>query len=159
MPVVGEQVEEFELFNQDGDKIRLGDYRGRKVIVFAFPKADASASDEQALAFRDAMPDIIESNAVVFGIGVEEPHELAAWKAQLELNFDLLSDPTHEVLSAWDAWGEMELKGRRFEAPIRSYWVINESGMVIDAQVRVTPADSVRQAMIAVEERHLRRKA
>lgn len=158
MPVVGEQVEDFELFNQDGDKIRLGDYRGRKVILFAFPKADAAASDEQALAFRDAMPEFEQANAVVFGIGVELPDELAEWKAEHDLNYDLLSDPTHEVLSAWDAWGEMELKGRRFEAPIRSYWVINESGMIIDAQVRVTPADSVRQAIAAVEDRYLRRE-
>ncbi len=157
MPVVGEQVEDFELLNQDGEMVRLNDYRGQKVIVFAFPKADAAASDEQVILFRDAMNDFKESNAVVFGIGIESPEELAAWKTQHNLNFDLLSDPDHAVLSAWDAYGEIELKGRNFEGPIRSYWVINQSGMIVDAQVRVTPEGSVRQALSAVEDRYARR--
>ena len=147
MPNVGEQVPDFELLNQDGKKIKLNSFRGKKVILFAYPKADTPGCTEQACGFRDEFPRVTESNAVVLGISPDEPDALKKWKAAKELPYDLLSDPNHEVLEAWGVWGEKSMYGKTYFGVIRSHWVIGEDGKVIDAQIKVSPKDSVERAV------------
>jgi len=151
MPAVGETAPDFELLNQDEKPIRLSDYRGRKVILFAFPRANTSGCTTQACGFRDNLPRISTANAVVFGISDDPPADLAKWKAQENFSYDLLSDPNHEVLEAWGAWGEKVNYGKKYMGTIRSHWVIGEDGKIIDEQIKVSPTDSVERALKAVE--------
>lgn len=150
MPEVGEKAPDFALPNQDGKMVRLSDFQGRKVILFAFPKADTPGCTTQACGFRDAFPQIETAEAVVLGISADTPDDLRAWKDKQDLQYDLLSDSNHKMLETWNAWGEMTFKGRTFNVPIRSYWVIGEDGTVIDAQVQVSPEDSVQKAIAAL---------
>ncbi len=151
MPAVGETAPDFELLNQDEKPIRLSDYRGRKVILFAFPRADTPGCTTQACGFRDSLPRITTANAVVFGISNDPPADLAKWKAKEGFSYDLLSDPNHEVLEAWGAWGEKVNYGKKYMGTIRSHWVIGEDGKIIDEQIKVSPTDSVARALKAVE--------
>lgn len=151
MPAIGETAPDFELKNQDGNPVRLSDYRGRKVILFAFPRADTPGCTTQACGFRDNLPRIETANAVVFGISNDPPADLAKWKAKENLPYDLLSDPDHEVLEAWGAWGEKVNYGKKYMGTIRSHWVIGEDGTIIDEQIKVSPTDSVERALKAVE--------
>ena len=151
MPAVGETAPDFELLNQDEKPVRLSDYRGRKVILFAFPRANTSGCTTQACGFRDSLPSITTANAVVFGISDDPPADLAKWKAQESLPYDLLSDPDHAVLEAWGAWGEKVNYGKKYMGTIRSHWVIGEDGKIIDEQIKVSPTDSVARALKAVE--------
>lgn len=150
MPNIGEQAPDFELPNQDGNTIKLSDFRGQKVILFAFPKADTSGCTTQACGFRDRFPQITTADAVVLGISADTQEELTAWKQKYQLPYDLLSDTEHQVLEAWDAWDAYDVEGRSVFAPLRSYWVIDEGGQVIAGQVRISPEDSVKQALDAV---------
>lgn len=151
MPSVGETAPDFELLNQDEKPVRLSDYRGRKVILFAFPRANTSGCTTQACGFRDSLPRITTANAVVLGISDDPPADLAKWKAQENFSYDLLSDPNHEVLEAWGAWGEKVNYGKKYMGTIRSHWVIGEDGRIIDEQIKVSPTDSVERALKAVE--------
>jgi peroxiredoxin Q/BCP len=150
MPDIGEKAPDFELINQDGKPVKLSDYRGQKVIVFAFPKADTPGCTTQACGFRDHFPQIETADAVVLGVSADTPADLKAWQQKENLPYDLLSDPEHKMLDEWQAWGELSFKGRTFTAPLRSFWVIDEGGIVIAGQVRITPEDSVTQALSAL---------
>jgi len=147
MPAIGELAPDFELPNQDGQPIKLSDLRGKKVILFAFPRADTPGCTTQACGFRDNFPNLEVEGAVVLGISTDEPKDLLKWKQKQNLPYNLLSDPEHEILEAWGAWGEKSMYGKKYMGTIRSHWVMDETGHVIDARINVKPEDSVRLAV------------
>ncbi|MDX1994391.1 MAG: thioredoxin-dependent thiol peroxidase [bacterium] len=150
MPNIGELAPDFELPNQDGKLVKLSDFRGKKVILFAYPKAGTSGCTTQACGFRDEFPKVETANAVVLGISPDEPKEQLKWKKKENLPYDLLSDVDHSVLEAWGVWDEKSMYGRKYWGVTRSHWVIDENGVVIDAQLKVSPKDSVERAIQAI---------
>jgi len=150
MPEIGEHAPDFELSNQDGKTVRLSDYRGKKVVLFAYPKAGTSGCTTQACGFRDEFPQIESANAVVLGISPDAPDKLKSWKEKENLPYDLLSDPDHAVLEAWGAWGEKSMYGKKYFGVIRSHWIIDEVGKFADVQLKVSPKKSVEKAVKAL---------
>lgn len=146
MPTVGEKAPEFELKNQNGDTVRLSDYRGQKIVLFAYPKAGTSGCTTQACGLRDEFPNLQTVNASVLGLSPDQPGDLLAWKQKENLPYDLLSDPDHAVLEAWGVWGEKSMYGKTYMGVIRSHWIIDEEGTVVDAQIKVSPAQSIERA-------------
>ena len=124
--------------------------RGRRVILFAYPKAATPGCTTQACGFRDNFPQIEAGDAVVLGISPDEPAALLKWKQEENLPYDLLSDPQHEVLEAWGAWGERSMYGRKYMGVIRSHWLIDAEGVVVDEQLGVSPKNSVKRALAAL---------
>ena len=151
MPTLGQAAPDFELLNQAGDMVRLSDYRGSRVIIFAFPKANTMGCNNQACSFRDVFPRIEAHKAVVLGVSSDSVDTLAAWKRRQNLQYDLLSDPDHKMLDAWDAWGFNLLFIKLPVSATRSYWVIDEHGILVDQQIGVRPQESVDKALAAVE--------
>lgn len=147
MPTVGESAPDFELINQDGETVKLSDYRGKKVILFAYPKAGTSGCTTQACGFRDNFPNFEAANATVLGISPDAPDALKKWKEEENLPYDLLSDPDHAVLEAWGAWGERSMYGKKYMGVIRSHWVIDEEGNIADEQVKISPKKSIETAV------------
>jgi peroxiredoxin Q/BCP len=142
----GDLAPDFELQNQDSLAVKLSDYRGKKVVLFAFPKADTPGCTKQACGFRNELPKIEAADAVVLGISPDSPEALRKWRDKESLNYDLLSDPEHRVLEALGAWGEKSMYGRKFMGVIRSHWIFSEDGTVLDAQIKVSPTVSVERA-------------
>ncbi len=151
MPNIGDPAPDFELPNQDGQPVRLSRFRGQKVILFAYPKAGTSGCTTQACGFRDQFPRIEAGGAVVLGISPDAPKDLLKWKRKENLPYDLLSDADHQVLEAWGAWGEKSMYGKKYWGVIRSHWVIDENGVVVDAQIKISPEDSVQKAVQALQ--------
>ncbi|MBL8133934.1 MAG: thioredoxin-dependent thiol peroxidase [Anaerolineae bacterium] len=149
MPVKGERAPDFELVNQDGRTVRLSDLRGKRVVMFAYPKAGTSGCTIQACGFRDQFPRFDANNVVVLGLSPDAPKDLLKWKQAENLPYDLLSDPDHHVLEAWGAWGEKSMYGKAYMGVIRSHWVIDENGVIVDEQLNVKPLDSVERAVKA----------
>ncbi|MGJ3239616.1 MAG: thioredoxin-dependent thiol peroxidase [Anaerolineae bacterium] len=147
MPAVGEQAPDFELKNQEGETVKLSDYRGKRVILFAYPKAGSGGCTTQACGFRDGYPQIEAGNAVVLGISPDDPSANKKWKEKENLPYDLLSDPDHAVLEAWGAWGERSMYGKKYMGVIRSHWVIDADGVIEDEQIKVSPKKSIEKAL------------
>lgn len=152
MLTVGQPAPQFSLPNQDGRMIRLEDFRGKKVVLFAFPKANTLGCNAQACGFNDELPAITSSNAVLLGLSNDSLAELKKWKQSKKLQYDLLCDSDHQVLEAYGAWG-MEFGFIKLSGGInRSYWVIDENGILIDQQVGISPGASIRKAVAALNQ-------
>ncbi|MCY3833834.1 MAG: peroxiredoxin [Chloroflexi bacterium] len=147
MPAIGEAAPDFELLNQHGKSVKLSDYRGAKVLLFAYPKAGTSGRTVQACGFRDNFAQIETADAVVLGLSPDEPDALAKWIAEEGLQYDLLSDPDHQALEAYGAWGERSMYGKKYMGVIRSHWIIGEDGTVLDEQLKVSPKKSIEKAL------------
>lgn len=143
MPKIGTKAPSFTLLNQKGEKVKLSDHLGSKVVLFAFPKANTPGCTAQACGFSAALPRFAKQGAVILGISPDAPAALARWKEQQGLAFDLLSDPDHAVLAKWGAWGEKSMYGKKYEGVIRSHWIVGEDGRILDERIKVSPADSV----------------
>lgn len=147
MPAIGEIAPDFELLNQDGVPTKLSDFRGKTVILFAYPKAATSGCTTQACGLRDAFPRFADKNATVIGISPDEPKALKKWIDKENLPYTLVSDPDHQVLEAWEAWGEKSMYGKKYMGVIRSHWVIDPEGRVVDVQLNVSPQNSIDRAV------------
>lgn len=150
MPVVGQPAPEFELLNQEGKTVKLSDFRGKRVLLFAYPKAGTPGCTTQACGFRDAFPRIEAANTVVLGISPDKPKDQLKWKEAENLPYDLLSDEDHQVLEAWGAWGEKSMYGKTYLGVVRSHWVIDENGVLIDEQLGISPKDSIEKGLKAI---------
>lgn len=147
MPEIGEIAPDFELLNQDGQVTRLSDFRGQTVILFAYPKAATPGCTTQACGLRDAWPTFEAYNATVIGISPDMPEALKAWKEAEKLPYTLVSDPDHQVLEAWGAWGEKSMYGKTYMGVIRSHWVIDPDGKIMDVQLKISPEKSIEKAV------------
>jgi len=146
MPEIGKKAPAFTLPSQDGAKVKLSDFKGQTVILFAFPKAATSGCTVQARGFRENLPDIAAHDAVVLGISPDPVDKLKKWHDKEAFGFDLLSDPDHAVLEKYGAWGEKKLYGKTYFGVIRSHWVIGPDGKFADVQLKVSPTKSVERA-------------
>jgi peroxiredoxin Q/BCP len=146
-PTHGDLAPDFELPDDTGQNVRLFDFRGRRVVLYFYPKDDTKGCTAQACGFRDAYPTITEQNAVVIGISPDGSASHRKFKTKYDLPFILLTDKDHQVADRYGAWGEKKLYGRAYQGVLRSHFIIDEAGRIADAQVRVSPQDSVARAL------------
>jgi peroxiredoxin Q/BCP len=127
---VGDQAPEFALKNQNGDLVRLSDYKGKTVVVYFYPKAMTPGCTTQACGLRDASDAYAARDIVVLGLS-PDPHErLKRFEGKYDLNFTLLSDEDHSVAEAYGAWGLKKFMGREFMGILRSTFVIDGDGVI-----------------------------
>jgi thioredoxin-dependent peroxiredoxin len=131
---------DFTLLDAGGTEVSLGDFRGRKVLVYFYPKADTPGCTKQACGLRDALPDI--GDAAVVGISPDKPAALERFDTKYGLGFPLLSDPDHAVAEAFGVWGEKKNYGRTYMGIIRSAFLVDEEGRVEQAWYKISPADT-----------------
>lgn len=149
-PKVGDQAPDFELPSDSGGRSRLSDFRGKRVVLYFYPKDDTSGCTTQACGFRDRYPDIQEKNAVVLGISPDGIASHTKFKTKYNLPFLLLADEDHAVAEAYGVWQEKSNYGRTYFGIVRSHFVIDEDGKIADAQVKVSPTDSVERAIASL---------
>jgi len=102
------------------------------------------------VGFRDEYPKIEAANGVVIGVSPDPLERLQRFRVKNDLPFVLLSDPDHEVAEMYGVWGEKKMYGKTFMGIVRSHFVIDEEGRVVDAQIKVSPKESVELAVAAV---------
>lgn len=148
----GDRAPDFALTDQHGGEVKLSEFKGKKVLLYFYPKAGTSGCTKQACSVRDALPDIGDSGVVALGISPDKPEKQKKFDEKNELGFPLLSDPDHAVADAYGVWGEKSMYGKKYEGIIRSAFLIDEGGNVVDAWYKVRPADTVPKAMAALED-------
>ncbi|MFE5286823.1 thioredoxin-dependent thiol peroxidase [Nocardia sp. NPDC056611] len=133
----GDTAPAFTLPDADGKDVSLSDYRGRKVIVYFYPAASTPGCTKQACDFRDNLADLDGAGIDVIGVSPDKPAKLAKFRDTEQLTFPLLSDPEKETLSAYGAFGEKMMYGKKVTGVIRSTFLIDEHGKVEVAQYNV----------------------
>ena len=144
---IGDIAPDFELTSDAGNKVKLSDFRGKRVILYFYPKDDTPGCTTQACGFRDAYPEIAEKNAVVIGISPDSVSSHQKFKTKYNLPFILLADENRKVADAYGVWGQKSMMGRKSMGVLRSHFVIDEQGRLADVHVKISPADSVKQAL------------
>lgn len=144
---VGDMAPDFELVSDSGKRVRLSDYRGKRVILYFYPADDTPGCTTQACGFRDHYPQIQERNAVVLGVSPDDVASHRKFKTKYNLPFTLLVDEAHKVAQAYGVWGLKQSFGKTYYGVIRSHFVIDENGRLADVQVKVSPNDSVARAL------------
>jgi peroxiredoxin Q/BCP len=134
---VGDKAPAFSLSDADGHTVKLSDYKGRKVIVYFYPAASTPGCTKQACDFRDSLAQLNGAGLDVVGISPDKPAKLAKFRDAEGLTFPLLSDPDREVLTAWGAFGEKTMYGKKVHGVIRSTFVVDEKGAIEVAQYNV----------------------
>jgi thioredoxin-dependent peroxiredoxin len=147
----GDKAPDFALVDQHGKKVRLKDRRGRKTVVYFYPKANTSGCTAQSCALRDAEPDLAKIGADVVGISPDQPGAQLKFDEKYSLGFPLLSDADHAVADAWGAWGEKSMYGKKFMGIVRSAFVVDEKGKIAAAFYKVSPKDTVPKVTAALE--------
>jgi peroxiredoxin Q/BCP len=135
----GKVAPDFTLTADDGSTVSLSDFRGQKVVVYFYPKADTPGCTKQACAIRDAYPQIEAGDAVVIGISPDSPETLVKFREKYDLPFILLSDPESEVAKAYGAWGEKKVFGNTTEGILRSHFGVDEEGRLAEVALKVKP--------------------
>ena len=148
---IGDMAPDFALPSDTGETVRLSDLRGKRVVLYFYPKDDTSGCTTQACGFRDAYPVIEEKNAVVLGVSPDGVKSHQKFKTKHNLPFTLLVDEEHSAAEAYGVWGEKSMYGKKYMGITRSHFVIDEAGRLIDVQVKVSPADSVAKALAVLE--------
>lgn len=147
---IGSAAPDFSLPDENGQSVRLSDLRSKKVILYFYPKDDTSGCTMQACNFRDSYAEIQEKNAVVIGISPDGAKSHQKFKTKYDLPFILLSDLDHAVAKKYGAWGKKSLYGKEYMGIIRSHFVIDAHGKIIDAQVQVKAKESTGLAVQAL---------
>ncbi len=148
---VGDPAPDFTLTADDGRQVSLSDFRGRKVVLYFYPKADTPGCTRQACAVRDVYPQVEEKGVVVIGISPDPPERLVRFRQKHHLPFILLSDPDHEVARAYGAWGPKKMFGKVYEGIVRSHFAIDEAGRLMEVAYKVKPERTADLALKLVE--------
>ena len=133
----GQAAPDFTLLDQDEHPVSLSDFRGRRVIVYFYPAAQTPGCTTQACDFRDSLSSLQGAGYTVLGVSRDTPEKLRAFRDSDGLTFPLLSDPDHVVHEAYGAWGEKQNYGKTITGVLRSTFVIDEDGRIVEAKYNV----------------------
>lgn len=146
----GDAAPDFEAISDQNQKIRLSDFRGRKVILYFYPEDDTMGCTLQACGFRDHYPAVEEANAVVLGVSPDGVDSHAQFKTKYGLPFTLLVDADLALAQAYGVWREKSWLGLKPGHLLRSHFVIDENGRILAAEYQVPARDSVALAIQAL---------
>ena len=136
----GDPAPEFDLEDQHSKTVKLSDFRGRKVLVYFFPRADTPGCTTQSCGLRDVADQI--GDTAIIGISPDKPAAQKKFDTKYGLGFTLLADEDHAAAEAYGAWGEKSMYGKKFMGIVRSAFLIDENGKVEQAWPKISPKDT-----------------
>ena len=141
MLAIGTKAPAFELPDQDGRLHTLEEYRGKKVILYFYPKDNTPGCTKQACGYSERMPQFLEKGAVILGISKDSVASHKKFEEKYGLAFTLLADPERKVIEAYDVWQEKKNYGKVSMGVVRTTYLIDENGVIIKANDKVKAAE------------------
>ncbi len=146
----GVKAPAFTLLSDAGEKVKLADFLGSKVVLYFYPKDDTPGCTKEACAFRDRKQEINQAGAVVLGISADDPQSHAKFRDKYQLNFPLLADTDHKIAEKYGAWREKNMYGKKSMGIQRSTYLIDASGKVEKVWKRVQVDGHDEQVLLAL---------
>lgn len=147
MTLLNEQAPNFTLQNEKGESVRLSDYKGKRVILYFYPKDMTPGCTTQACDFRDAYEDFSSLNAVILGVSMDDASRHTKFIEKHGLPFSLLVDADHAVAEAYGVWVLKKLYGKEYMGIERSTFLINEDGIVVKEWRKVRVKNHIEEVL------------
>ena len=146
---VGETAPDFLGLDENGNEIRVSDFRGRKLVVYFYPKDSTPGCTAEACSLRDGMDELVAAGYSVVGISADSVASHQRFKEKQGLNFPLVADTDKVAIQAFGAWGEKKMAGRVYMGILRTTFVIDGNGVVERVITKVNTKDAARQLLDA----------
>ena len=150
----GQAAPDFTLPDQDGTDVSLGDFAGRTVVLYFYPKADTPGCTTQACGVRDHLPAYEQAAAVVLGVSPDPVKAVKKFHDKQALNFTLLADEDHAVCEAYGVWGEKSMYGKTYMGAARATFIIDGEGKIVHVIPKASPKthdDEVLKALAGLQ--------
>ena len=144
---IGTKAPGFELPDQNGNIHTLEEYKGKKVILYFYPKDNTPGCSKQACGFAERYPQFIEKGAVVLGVSKDSIASHKKFEEKYSLPFTILADPELEVIKAYDVWKEKKNYGKVSMGVVRTTYLIDEDGIIIKANDKVKAAEDAEKTL------------
>ena len=144
---IGTKAPDFRLLDQNGKEHTLEDYKGKKVILYFYPKDNTPGCTKQACGFTLLYPQFTEKGAVVLGVSKDTVASHKKFEEKQELTITLLADPELETIKAYDVWQEKNMYGKKTMGVVRTTYLIDEEGTITKAFSKVKAADNPQQML------------
>ncbi|MER3317441.1 MAG: thioredoxin-dependent thiol peroxidase [Allomuricauda sp.] len=144
---VGDKVPDFSAKDQDGNTINLNDYKGKKLVVFFYPKANTPGCTAEACNLRDNYKELQDQGFELLGVSADSEQKQANFKDKYEFPFPLLADEDHTVINTFGVWGPKKFMGKEYDGIHRTTFIINGDGVVENVIEKVKTKDHAAQIL------------
>jgi len=148
----GAKAPDFNTTDQSGKKITLKDYRGKKVVLYFYPKDDTPGCTKEACAFRDHFAEFKQLGVEVLGVSVDTEKSHKSFAEKFKLPFTLLADTDKKIVNAYGVWGEKSMYGRKYMGTNRVTYLINESGYIASVFPKVKPQEHAAEILALISQ-------
>ncbi len=146
----GDKAPDFTAKDDNGNDVSLKDFRGKKVVLYFYPKDNTSGCTKEACDFRDNLGRIKRKDTVVLGVSPDSEKSHEKFKTKFDLNFPLLVDEDKKLVNAYGVWKEKSLYGRKFMGVVRTTFIIDENGKIVKLFPKVKVAGHVEEVLAAL---------
>jgi len=147
---VGDKAPAFKTTDQDGDEVALRDFKGKKVVLYFYPKDDTPGCTKEACSFRDGWTKFRRKGVAVVGVSVDDEKSHRKFADKFSLPFALLADTDREIVKAYGVWGEKSMYGRKYMGTHRVTYLVNEKGRIAAVWPRVKPDEHAEEVLAAI---------
>ena len=146
----GDKAPDFKLGDQNGNTHKLSDFKGQKLLIYFYPRANTPGCTRQSCSIQESLPDLQSAGTAALGISPDSEEKQLKFAEKFGLEFPLLCDVENKAAAAYGVWTEKKNFGKVYMGIVRSSFLIDEDGMVMDAWYKVSPDDTVPKAMEAL---------
>ena len=149
---VGDKAPGFRTTDQDGEPVSLSDFKGKKVVLYFYPKDDTPGCTKEACGFRDGWSKFRRRKIAVLGVSVDDAKSHRKFADKYSLPFTLLADTDKKIVNDYGVWGEKSMYGRKYMGTNRVTYLIDEKGKIAAVWPKVKVADHVEEVLEAIEQ-------
>lgn len=147
---VGAKAPDFTAINQMGESVSLADFKGKKVVLYFYPKDDTPGCTKEACGFRDDFSKFKKANIEILGVSVDDEKSHKSFAQKYNLPFTLLADTDKNIVQAYGAWGEKNMYGRKYMGTNRITYLIDETGRIAAVFPKVKPEEHAEEILALV---------
>ncbi len=147
----GDIAPDFTAKNQDGENVKLSDYKGEKVVLYFYPKDDTPGCTKQACSLRDGFPKLTQNNITVLGVSTDDEKSHRKFIEKFDLPFTLLADTDKEIVNKYGVYGEKNMYGKKYMGVNRTTFLIDEEGKIAKIMKKVKVGEHADEVLKAFE--------